>query len=145
MSDDAAQETDEGEEDQFRVMRQKANAHDAAEKRAAEAERKLAFVEAGVPLDDKTTYFVKGYDGEITAEAIRAEAQRIGVITTESQVTPQENEGLRQMAQASAGAPPSGDNSWHEDMDAIDPNDPRASEKIYAVQVKHGRWPPREF
>ena len=39
---------------------------------ATEAQNKLAFVEAGVDLNAPISrYFIKGYDGEMTAEAIR--------------------------------------------------------------------------
>lgn len=44
-----------------------------AEKRAAEAERKLAFAEAGINLADKRAQmFVKGYDGELEPEKVKA-------------------------------------------------------------------------
>lgn len=42
--------------------------------KAEAAERKLAFAEAGVPLGDpKAKYFVKGYEGDVDAAAIKAE------------------------------------------------------------------------
>jgi hypothetical protein len=41
----------------------------------AEAQRQLAFARAGIDTDDPAAkYFVKGYDGELDPEAIRAEA-----------------------------------------------------------------------
>ncbi len=48
---------------------------------ATEAQRKLAFVEAGVDINAPSSrYFVKGYDGEMTAEAIRQAAQEVNLI-----------------------------------------------------------------
>jgi len=58
---------------------------------ATEAQRKLAFVEAGIDLNAPISrYFVKAYDGEMTTEAIRqaaTEANLIGYaqVKTESQ------------------------------------------------------------
>lgn len=48
---------------------------------ATEAQKKLAFVEAGVDINAPASrYFVKGYDGEMTAEAIRQAAQEVNLI-----------------------------------------------------------------
>lgn len=48
---------------------------------AAAARRELAFVKAGVPLDNPATkYFVKAYDGELTPEAIRSAAEEANFI-----------------------------------------------------------------
>ena len=48
---------------------------------ATEAQRKLAFVEAGVDINAPSSrYFVKGYDGEMTADAIRQAAQEVNLI-----------------------------------------------------------------
>ncbi len=51
---------------------------------AAEAEaakRELAFVKAGVPMDNPASkYFVKGYDGDFSPEAIRAAAEEANLI-----------------------------------------------------------------
>lgn len=56
----------------------------AAESLAAEnanLKRESAFRTAGIdPSDPKTRYFTKGYDGEITVEAIQAEALSVGII-----------------------------------------------------------------
>ena len=48
---------------------------------ATEAQRKLAFVEAGVDINAPSSrYFVKGYDGDMTADAIRQAAQEVNLI-----------------------------------------------------------------
>jgi hypothetical protein len=47
----------------------------------AEAERKLAFVEAGIDLAAPgAKYFVKGYEGDLSPEAIRAAAEEASLI-----------------------------------------------------------------
>lgn len=46
----------------------------------AQVERTNAFLEAGIdPKDPKAKYFVKGYDGDLTVEAIQAEAAQSGI------------------------------------------------------------------
>jgi hypothetical protein len=51
---------------------------------ATAAQRELAFLKAGVPADDPMTkYFVKGYDGEISPDAIRTAAQEAGLIAAQ--------------------------------------------------------------
>jgi ribosomal protein L12E/L44/L45/RPP1/RPP2 len=43
--------------------------------------RENAFMKAGIPMDDPMAkYFVKGYDGEITPEAIRSAAEEAQLI-----------------------------------------------------------------
>jgi len=72
-----------------RVLEDKAT---QAEARASELEAELtalkrteAFREAGInPADPRQSYFVKGYDGEINAEAIRTSALEAGFIDANS-------------------------------------------------------------
>ena len=53
-------------------------------KQVAEAEalkREMAFIKAGIPTDNPMSkYFVKGYDGEVTPEAIRQAAEEANLI-----------------------------------------------------------------
>jgi hypothetical protein len=71
----------------------------------AEAERKLAFMEAGVTLNPKTKYFVEGYKGELTAEAIQAAAREAEILPPlEPDVPPEELAQHNQLANASVGA-----------------------------------------
>jgi hypothetical protein len=86
-----------------------------AEERATAAERKLAFVEAGVPLtqpDGKpnpiATYFVNGYQGEVNPDAIRAEATALGLLqpaqqAPTTQTAPPQQAVFGQMAEATQG------------------------------------------
>jgi hypothetical protein len=72
----------------------------AAEARVAELERNHIFSEVGVPDD---AYFRKGYDGEMTADAVRAAYQReTGVADEASRQA--SLEGHRQAQAMSAGA-----------------------------------------
>jgi hypothetical protein len=83
------------------------------EARATAAERKLAFVEAGVPLttaDGKpnpiANYFVNGYQGDVTPEAIRAEATSLGLLQPQApaqQTAPAQQQVFGQMAEATQG------------------------------------------
>lgn len=65
----------------LRNLRAKADKTSDLEKTVAELTRKEAFREAGIdPSDKKAGYFVKGYDGELSADAIRAAATEAGFI-----------------------------------------------------------------
>jgi len=84
--------TDEAPKDPVRArMRQLEKELKAKEQALAEAEaikREFAFVKAGVPLDSPMAkYFVKGYDGEFTPEAIRAAAEEANLIQAQKQDT----------------------------------------------------------
>jgi hypothetical protein len=70
-------------------MRQLEKELKANQQALAEAEaikREFAFVKAGVPMDSPMAkYFVKGYDGEFTPEAIRAAAEEANLIAKQAQ------------------------------------------------------------
>lgn len=66
-------------------------AKDNADKagRADKAERELAFAKSGIDLSDtKMQYFIKGYEGDLTPEAITEAAKAAGFITEKSQEQP---------------------------------------------------------
>lgn len=70
----------------LRELRKKAKQADELAKKVAQYERDNAFRDAGInPTDPKAKYFVKGYDGELTADAIKAEATAAGFIQTDEQ------------------------------------------------------------
>jgi hypothetical protein len=47
-----------------------------------ELKRELAFAKAGLPMNDpKMNYFIKGYDGEMSAAAIREAALEAGFLS----------------------------------------------------------------
>ncbi len=71
------------ERSRIRDLETRAQARDEAEQRAAAAERKLAFAEAGLDLssdDEKVQFFIDGYKGDLDAAAIKAKAEAFGVL-----------------------------------------------------------------
>ena len=65
-------------------LRKAANRAKQLERELNDLKRKVAFAEAGISTDDpKMRYFIKGYEGEMTAEAIRQAALEAGFIQTE--------------------------------------------------------------
>lgn len=78
-------ENESGDED-FKNLRAKARKADTLERENAQIKRELAFVKAGVPLDDpKMSYFVKGYDGDLEPDAIRTAAVEAGFMAPPQQ------------------------------------------------------------
>lgn len=82
-------------------------------KQVAEAEsarKELAFVKAGIDLTSPMSkYFVKGYDGELTPEAIRLAAEEAQLITPQPTVTDSDKAGWQESNRIAAGsetAPP---------------------------------------
>lgn len=93
-----------------------------AQQAQQQAERKLAFFEAGVPLDNPlATYFVNGYQGDLTADAIKAEAAKVGLIQTQQ---PQPNPTAEQAAawqpftEATQGMTVPGERNWDGELAA---------------------------
>ena len=62
-----------------RDMEARAKAGDEAVAQLAQLQREVSFRDAGVdPSSKQGQYFMRGYDGEMTADAIRAEAAELG-------------------------------------------------------------------
>lgn len=77
---------DDDRDDDFKNLRAKAKKADILERENAALKREFAFVKAGVPMDDpKMTYFVKGYDGDLEPDAIRAAAIEAGFMAPPQQ------------------------------------------------------------
>lgn len=79
MSDEFDDEAEERlvtlKRDEIRALEKRAKAAEEAQARAEAAERQLAFAKAGIDLTDpKLSYFVKGYEGDLDPEAIKAKA-----------------------------------------------------------------------
>lgn len=84
----------------------------ALREKAAEAEklqRELAFSKAGIPMDSPMAkYFVKGYEGEFTPEAIRKAAEEANLLQAQAPVADaKEQQAWSRMQKANAA----GDNS----------------------------------
>jgi len=119
---------------QIRQLEEKAKKATELEARLAEMERRAAFSEAlgTAAADPKVKYFIKGYDGELTAEASRAEALEAGVLappqdrTTEDKPnapTAGEMAAHARMAAASEGS------GGNKPIDLIEAFGPRGSKK----------------
>jgi hypothetical protein len=86
----------------MRELEQQVKAFEAKAKEAEAATRELAFVKAGVDPDSAAAkYFVKGYDGELTAEAIRAAAEEASLIPSQRKEVAAEQQAWNRVAQAS--------------------------------------------
>lgn len=95
----------EQEPDHIKDLRAKAKRASELETQLAEYQRKDAFRDAGIdPTDPQQKYFMRGYDGELTPEAIRTEAIQAGYLTDpEAQQKGQELAGHDRMDAAAAG------------------------------------------
>lgn len=72
---------------------------------SADATKKLAFVEAGIPLNSPMAkYFIKGYDGELTPEAIREAAMEAQLITPEPVVNEDDRNAWRETNRIASGS-----------------------------------------
>lgn len=68
---------------------------------AEKAKRELTFLKAGInPDDSKAKYFVKGYDGDMTVEAIRQAAEESGYIPSQRKEIEQDAEAFGRMNRA---------------------------------------------
>jgi len=86
----------------MRELEQQVKAYEAKAKEAEAAQRELAFVKAGVNPDSAAAkYFVKGYDGELTPEAIRAAAEEANLVSSEKKEAAGEQQAWNRVAQAS--------------------------------------------
>jgi hypothetical protein len=96
----------------IRDLEAKAKRAEELEAQLAEAQRDSAFTQAlGPSTDPRLDYFRRGYQGDVTPEAIRQAAAEAGFLATESQPAPQQPAASSQdlaaharMASASAGA-----------------------------------------
>lgn len=118
MTDDA-EFYDEDEQDEqptggqresrdIRQLRKKAKDYDLIASERDNAKRELEFYKAGIPDTPQAKYFRKGYDGDLTAEAIRAAAAEVGLVEIETadDAELEEQDGLDRIAAASKGATP---------------------------------------
>lgn len=86
----------------MRELEDRNKALEAQAKETEGARRELAFVKAGVDPDSAAAkYFVKGYDGELTAEAIRAAAEEASLIPSQKKEVAAEQQAWNRVAQAS--------------------------------------------
>lgn len=80
----------------------------------AESQKKLMFIEAGVPMDSPmASYFVKGYDGDLTPEAIRQAAIEAQLVAPQPPVDEGDKQAWKETNKVAAGAEMSpNESSW---------------------------------
>lgn len=100
------------------------------------ARRELALIKAGIDTESgQGKLFAKAYDGELTVEAIKAQAEEYGLIAT-SQTTEVKEElaQIGRVAQASSGS-----NAGSTPNSAVDDiKNAQTAEEVLAVFAKHG-------
>ena len=104
---DAEDDSDVDDASSPRGLRRAANKSKKLEQQLAEAQREMAFLKAGINTEDpRMRYFVKGYDGEYTAEAVRQAALEAGFIQQQAQNPALAHSAAAQdrVMEASAGA-----------------------------------------
>lgn len=104
MADEYEDEYEDEQDNQdIRNLRKAAKERDALQAQLRERDRELAFARAKIDLDDpRMKYFVKGYDGELTPEAVRAKAEEDGFLPKSQ--TPPDVTAQQRIASASSGA-----------------------------------------
>lgn len=92
----------------LRALQRTARDGKKAQDKLATYERRDAFEQAGVPLTDKrASYFIKGYDGDVSPEAISAAwEEAFGQAPPESSTDPAEAAAHQRVAAAATGAEP---------------------------------------
>lgn len=105
--DDAVDEQPQRTDSEWAELRRAKKAKEKAEKELAQYKRAETFRKAGIDTDDpRFAYFAKGYDGDLTADAIREEAIRAGFVQEQPEAPegdPAEVEAAARVQQA-AGA-----------------------------------------
>lgn len=111
----------------------------ALESEVATLRRESAFREAGIdPKDPKARYFVKGYEGDLTAAAIKAEAEEAGILNSQPSTIPDEERAAQDAATAiTSGAEPTGPGDKEAEALA-ELNNATSQEEALAVAAKYG-------
>lgn len=104
------QDDEQGGNGDIRALRRAARERDDLQKQLAARDRELAFAKSGLDFNDpKLSYFIKGYEGELNPEAIRAKAEEDGFLSKQQssqqpQTSPQEIASQQRVQNASSGA-----------------------------------------
>jgi hypothetical protein len=104
--DDDDDQGNQGGNDHLKELRRKARDADRLQAQLEAQARELAFAKAKLDLDDpKLKYFIKGYEGDLSPEAIREQAIADGFLAKAEQPTPpQDLTAQQRIAAASSGA-----------------------------------------
>lgn len=97
---------------------------------AEQARREVNFLKAGIdPAEPKFKYFVKGYDGDLSPEAIKAAAEEAQLITPQPAVDDTDKQAWQTTNKIAAGAESAPDApSWIKRI-----NDAQSEEELMAV------------
>lgn len=136
--DDDQDQTDLVPRSQIRQLEEKAKKATELEARLAEMERRAAFSEAlgSSANDPKIKYFIKGYDGELSAEAIRAEALEAGVLAPSQERTNDDtptNAEMAAHARMNAASEGAGGNKPIDLIEGFGPRGSKTPEEIMAM------------
>lgn len=72
---------------------------------AEQAKREVNFLKAGIdPTEPKFKYFVKGYDGELSPEAIRLAAEEAQLVTPQQAINEADKQAWQTTNKVAAGA-----------------------------------------
>lgn len=105
MADNETLEEEDGQNADIKNLRRAAKERDDLQKQLADRDRELAFAKAKLDLDDpKLRYFIKGYEGELTPDAIRTQAQADGFLPAPPPPDQSEMNAHQRVQHASSGA-----------------------------------------
>lgn len=99
---------------EWAALRKEKRARGKAEEERNQAQRSLAFMQAGIdPADARLGYFVRGYTGEVNPTAIKAAAVSAGFVAENAgpSLSQQQALGAQQRTSTVAAAPQSVDGS----------------------------------
>lgn len=109
IDDDDSDRTVTLKRSEIRALEKKAKGFDEATTKLASYERDAVFRKAGIDPDDaKQKWFVKGYDGELEVDKIKAAATEAGFLEPPTMTDEQaaQAKGTEQVVGAAAGATP---------------------------------------
>jgi hypothetical protein len=130
-------------EDNIRDLRAKARQADELAAKVAAMERTEAFRSAGLdPNDPRAKYFVKGYEGELTPDAIKAAATEAGLAGEADQAAPDLTAHER-LAAASEGAGTPAPPAVSDEIRSVHWRDPDREEKVLAAVERAGGYTTR--
>lgn len=119
MTENNSDQTTEANVD-IKELREAAERGKQSQARAEQLERQVAFMKAGVDPDDpRAKYLYKGYEGDLTPDAIRAEAQAAGVLAEPGPTQEQQQSlaGQMRIQQVAAQAQPVGSEDYNAQLE----------------------------
>lgn len=130
MADDETQDGQEEQQDGKSYVRMKREDIRALEESAKKADgidklqKELVFAKAGIDTDTKLgKMLLQTYEGDLTREAILAEAQEIGLLEGSAknpEIPKEEKDSTKERQTLSSGANPPGENPIHPKQEAVD-------------------------